>query len=207
MKSMDISSSTIQDSPIEYATINTLVKILEYRDKYTRGHSRGVATYAGELAVKLGFSELEVMEIRTAGWVHDIGKIGIRDNILLKPGKLTKEEFEIIKEHPLIGSQIVAIIQPLWKYRRVDQYVRHHHERFNGTGYPDMLMYDEIPLGARIMAVADVYDAMTTPRVYREKTLFTPQEAIEEMLKDRGKYFDHLIIDAFAQWLQESGNI
>lgn len=207
MKSTDINSATIQDNPVEYATVNTLVKILEYRDKYTRGHSRGVAVYAGELAAKLGLSETEVMEIRTAGWVHDIGKIGIRDNILLKPGKLTKEEFEVIKEHPLIGSQIVAIIQPLWRYRRVDQYVRHHHERFNGTGYPDMLMYDEIPLGARIMAVADVYDAMTTPRVYREKILFTHQEAIEEMLKDRGKYFDPAIIDAFAQWLQDGGDI
>jgi putative nucleotidyltransferase with HDIG domain len=149
-----------------FATLFAFVTALEVRDFYTRRHSTRVARYARRIAKEMGCTEEELDVINVAGMLHDIGKIGIRDDILLKPGRLTDDEFEKIKEHPGIGADIISRLG-LWD-REVD-IIRHHHERFDGRGYPDGLSGEAIPRLARIMAVADCFDAMASDRPYRKE--------------------------------------
>ena len=145
-------------------TIQALALALDAKDPYTRGHSERVAEYAAEIAVQMKLPENEVEMLRYAGVLHDIGKIGISDTVLNKVGKLTDAEFELIQSHTTIGAHVV---KPVGFLRGVSLVIRHHHERYDGRGYPDGLQGEEIPLGARIMAVADAFDAMTYDRVYR----------------------------------------
>jgi putative two-component system response regulator len=163
---------------ISVATLETLVNALEAKDPYLRGHSARVADSAAMVAAELGLPDDQVEAIRTAGRLHDIGKIGIREEILGKQGPLTDEEFEHVKRHPLIGSEILA---PLLHLRGLIPFVRNHHERWDGKGYPDGLSGEAIPIGARIIGAVEIYDALTTSRPYQEKM---PPELAVERLRD-----------------------
>mgnify|MGYP001212055667 CR=1 FL=1 len=157
-----------QAERIRYSFLNAITSLayaLEAKDKYTSGHSQRVTGYSVEIAREMGFSADYIEKIRLAGKVHDIGKIGIRSSILLKPGKLTEEEYGHIKSHPEVGEKILA---PIFEDKMILEMVRHHHERYDGKGYPDSLEGEEIPFGARVLAVADTYDAMTSERPYRK---------------------------------------
>ncbi len=144
--------------------IFSLAKAVEAKDKYTEGHCNRLANLAESLGKFLGLSEGDIVVLRRGGILHDIGKIAISDQILLKPGPLTSEEFEIIKKHPIIGEEIC---KPLKTLRPVLPVIRYHHERFNGTGYPEGLSGHQIPLTARIIGLVDCYDSLTTHRPYR----------------------------------------
>jgi cyclic di-GMP phosphodiesterase len=161
---------------ISVATLETLVNALEAKDAYLRGHSARVADSAAMVASELGLPDDQVELIRTAGRLHDIGKIGIREEILSKQGPLTDEEFDHVKLHPLIGSQILS---PLAHLGPVIQFVRSHHERWDGKGYPDGLVGEAIPIGARIIGAVEIYDALTTSRPYQEK--MSPELAVERL--------------------------
>ncbi len=174
------------------STLSALVKTVEARDAYTKAHSARVKDTAIILAEDYGCSREELAVLDFAGRLHDIGKIGIRDDILLKPGRLTDEEYEKIKAHPLIGESIISQLG-LWEKEK--KIVRHHHERYDGTGYPDGLKGEEIPLLARILSVADAYDAMMSDRAYRSEM---PEKEILKIIKDgRGGQFDPRVVDLF----------
>jgi len=175
-----------------FATLYAFVKAVEARDLYTRQHSSRVTGISLILGKKLGCTREELDILNFAGHLHDIGKIGIRDDILLKPGRLTSEEFEKIKEHPVIGADILEHLG-LWEKERL--IIRYHHERFDGTGYPDGLRLEEIPFLARILSVADVYDAMASDRAYRKKM---EEDIILKIIKEgAGTQFDPAVVAAF----------
>ncbi len=161
---------------ISVATLEVLVNALEAKDPYSRGHSARVADFSAMVAAELEMSDEDVEAVRTAGRLHDIGKIGIREEILDKQGPLTDEEYEHVKQHVVVGSQILA---PLTHLKEIIQYVRSHHERWDGHGYPDGLKGEEIPIGARIIGAVEIYDALTSSRPYQEK--MSPGFAIERM--------------------------
>lgn len=181
-------------------TIEILRHVVESRDKETKGHSERVANIAKDLALELQLSADEVEMIHVAGLFHDVGKIGIPDSILLKNGPLTKEEFQTIKGHPAEGERIIVSYAPFKKLLNI---VRGHHERYNGTGYPDGLVGEEISLGARIIAVADSFDAMMSNRTYRKGLGF--DTAIGELIKCKGSQFDPNIVDAFLRLVEKRG--
>jgi len=170
--------------------VDALATTLEAKSTYTCGHSSRVAELSLGLAKGMGLSVMEQEMIHIGGHLHDIGKIGIPDAILNKPGKLTEGEFAIMRQHPNIGSEIVNKVKAL---RSIEGIVRHHHERFDGKGYPDGLCGHEISLGARIVAVADAFDAMNTIRTYR--SALSPHQALAEMQRCRGSQFDPDIVD------------
>ncbi|MFH1094477.1 MAG: HD domain-containing phosphohydrolase [Candidatus Omnitrophota bacterium] len=183
-----------------FDTIKVLALALDARDHYTHGHSQQVTEYAVDIAREIGLSFKEIDIIRDAGILHDIGKIGIPDSILLKPGRLTQEEYTQIKKHPVIGKKI---LEPVNCLADKIPLIYHHHERIDGQGYPDGLVGDNIPLGARILAVADAYQAMTSDRPYRKAlpTLI----AIEELKRFKGRQFDPHIVEAFLRVLRRMG--
>jgi putative nucleotidyltransferase with HDIG domain len=175
-----------------FATLFAFVAALEVRDFYTRRHSTRVAGFARMIAKEMNCSDEELDVINVAGMLHDIGKIGIRDDILLKPGRLTDEEFEKIKEHPAIGADIIGKLG-LWN-REVD-IIRHHHERYDGRGYPDGIAGDAIPKLARIMSVADCFDAMASDRPYRKRM---EKSLVLKIIRDNsGTQFDPEAVEAF----------
>jgi putative nucleotidyltransferase with HDIG domain len=173
-------------------TLKALVTTLEARDPYTRAHSQRVSLYATALAAKIGCSKEEQDIITVAGFLHDIGKVGICDAILLKPEPLTSAEYETIKTHPIIGEQIV---QHLGYFSRERSIIRHHHEWWDGRGYPDGLMHHNIPFLARILTVADAFDAITSDRPYRDGRPLA--EALEELDYWAGIQFDMDAVGAF----------
>jgi response regulator RpfG family c-di-GMP phosphodiesterase len=175
--------------------VQMLVEALEAKDAYTRGHSARVSAYAAATARALGMSATEVDLVQLGAEMHDVGKIGVREAVLLKPANLTDEEYRHIMEHTVIGARILA---PLFKNApQALAIVRSHHERFDGKGFPDGLKGEEIPLYARIVCVADAFDAMTSGRTYR--TARRPQEAFSEMHAHVGRQFDPEIVDAFIR--------
>jgi putative two-component system response regulator len=147
------------------ASITSLIVALEARDHYTRGHSEAVAMLVTEMAVRMGMAQEDIDSISIAGRLHDVGKIGVPDSILLKPGRLSDAEFNLIKQHPVIGANILGSIQSL---QHAIPSIRHHHEHFDGKGYPENLKGSQIPLWARMMAVADTYHALVSDRPYRD---------------------------------------
>jgi putative nucleotidyltransferase with HDIG domain len=183
-------------------TMMALAVILDARDPYTKRHSENVTRYSVAIAKEMGFSSAQIETIRRAGLLHDIGKIGIRDDILLKPGKLTQEEFEQIKTHPVKSQEIVSSLSFLKEEATL---VRHHHERFDGKGYPDGKTGEDIELGARIMAVSDSFDAMTTDRPYRKRLPLS--EAIAELILCKGSQFDPKVVDNFIAILENNPQI
>ncbi|MFH1984920.1 MAG: HD domain-containing phosphohydrolase [Pseudomonadota bacterium] len=177
-----------------FATLFGFVKAVEARDSYTQKHSNRVTDLALVLGEELGCTTEELDVLNFAGQLHDIGKIGIRDDILLKPDRLTQEEFDKIKEHPVIGADIVG---HLGMWEREQQIIRSHHERFDGNGYPDGLSGEDIPFLARILSVCDAYDAMASDRVYRQKM---PREKIMGIITScAGTQFDPAVVDAFVR--------
>jgi len=183
------------------SSMSSLVYALEAKDRYTKGHSLRVCDMAVKMAeYKWGICN-ESKDIELAGKLHDIGKIGIPEVILNKPGKLTDEEFHYIKEHPIIGQNILTSMENL---KSVAKIIRHHHEKFDGSGYPDNLSGDLIPQGARILAIVDSYDAMTSERPYRPPT--APEEAAHEIEKNAGTQFDPQWVKIFLELFQ-SGSI
>jgi putative nucleotidyltransferase with HDIG domain len=179
---------------ISTATLEALVNALEAKDPYLRGHSARVADLSANVAMELGLPEDEVERVRMAGRLHDLGKIGTRDAVVNKEGPLTAEEFEHVKQHVIIGAQILA---PLTHLGDVVQMVKSHHERYDGTGYPDGLRGEEIPPGGRVIAAAEVYDALTTSRPYQEK--MTPEQAVERMADLSGTVLDPRVYDALVR--------
>lgn len=179
-------------------TLNSLVTTIEAKDPYTRQHSHRVAEYAVRIAEVLGLSGEQIEMIQFAAVLHDIGKIGIRDEILTKSGKLTDEEYIAIQQHVLVGAKIV---EPLGLSPVELAIVRNHHERFDGKGYPDNLSGEQIPLLARIVSVADAFDAMTSTRPYRKA--LSPHAASLEIEKNKGAQFDPVIADAAMRAIEE----
>lgn len=174
--------------------VMSLAEALDAKDRYTNGHSKRVTEIAVTLASEMELSQEMVDKIRLASLVHDIGKIGVPEEILLKKGKLTNEEFDLIKEHSVAGEKI---LKPIIKDREVLAMVRFHHEKYAGGGYPEGIEGEAIPLGARIMAVADAYDAMTSSRPYR--AALSPEKARSQLLANRGSQFDPALVDLFVR--------
>lgn len=179
-----------------HSTLRALVTTLEAKDPYTKSHSARVTGFAIKIARELGLGQEEIDSLAFAGYLHDIGKIGIRDDILLKPGKLLVREYDIIKQHPVISEKIVQHLGLLPKEKAI---IRHHHERWDGKGYPDGLKDEEIPLLSRILTVADVYDALTSNRPYRKSK--SRDEAIKIMEENKYSQFDGKIVDALLSVL------
>ena len=179
--------------------MQTLSTTIEAKDEYTRGHSHRVAEYAVLIAKELGWSQKDISNLRNAAHLHDIGKIGIPDTILNKPTKLTEEEYAVIKEHTVIGAEILKNIRLI---DHVTEVARSHHERYDGTGYPDGLKGEKIPIHARIIAVADSYDAMQSRRIYRNP--LGTEVIYNEILNNRGTQFDPEIADVFLKLLDEN---
>lgn len=161
---------------ISVATLEALVNALEAKDAYLRGHSARVADMAASIAAEMGYDDEAIERVRTAGRLHDIGKIGIREEILNKQGPLTDDEYDHVKQHVIVGSQILS---PLVHLQDVIVFVRSHHERYDGYGYPDRLAGDAIPFGARIIGAVEIYDALTTSRPYQER--MPPDMAVERL--------------------------
>jgi len=174
--------------------VTALVYALEAKDKYTSGHSQRVADISVAIAAELGLSKPEIEQIRLAGLIHDIGKIGVREAVLNKPGKVNDEEYRHILSHSSIGEHILT---PIVEEEVILKAVRHHHERYDGTGYPDGLAGEQIPLAARILAVADTYDAIISGRPYRKAQDI--QTACDEIKNNRGSQFDSKVVDAFVR--------
>jgi putative nucleotidyltransferase with HDIG domain len=187
---------------ISVATLESLVNALEAKDAYLRGHSARIADLAAMVAAELGLGDEQVELVRTAGRLHDIGKIGIRDEVINKKGPLTDEEFEHVKTHVTIGAQILA---PLTHLREVIAFVRSHHERADGTGYPDGLEADVTPIGARILGAAEIYDALTTSRPYQEK--MAPREAVARMRDLVGTAIDTDVHRALSSVVARQGTL
>ncbi|MBI5555630.1 MAG: HD domain-containing protein [Elusimicrobia bacterium] len=178
--------------------IRSLVNAIEARDPYTRGHSEQTTKYAVSIARRLDLPAESIEVVRCAANLHDIGKIGIKETILKKAKKLTADEYSHIKNHPFMGAQI---LKPIKSLQEVIPIVYHHHERYDGKGYLDGLQRDEIPVGARILSVADAFEAMTSDRPYHKGLL--KEEAREQLKKAAGSQFDPRIVNAFLEVLEE----
>ena len=179
-------------------TVEMLMATIDAKDAYTRMHSERVAAIAEDLAKALKLSDTDVAKIKLGSRVHDIGKIAIPDRVLLKPGKLTDEEYSLIKAHTLMGVELLKLATFLEDIMPI---VRSHHERWDGKGYPDGLAGGEIPLWARIVALADAYEAMTAGRPYRPAR--SPEEALAEILAHSGTQFDPELVEIFKELWEE----
>ena len=184
-----------------FSTLYAFVETIEARDPYTKQHSTRVTHYAVSIAKAIGCSREEIDVLNVSGNLHDIGKIGIPDNILLKPGQLTDGEYEVIKRHPSVGSNIIGHFT-MWTDEQ--KIIKHHHERWDGKGYPDGLSGEEIPFLSRILSIADVYDALTSDRSYRKR--LQDDVAIGMIRENTGIQFDPKVVDAFLK-LYEQGKI
>ncbi len=193
---LDLAYRQLQDGYME--VVNTLRGVVDAKDTYTKGHSDRVSYYAAALARRLGRDDACCEQIRVAGLFHDVGKLSVPDEILLKPTSLTDEEYEIIKTHSRKGTDILSA---LTQFRPILPAVLSHHERYDGGGYPEGLKGEEIPEMARIIAVADSFDAMTSDRQYRRSLGF--RHAVEELERGRGTQFDPGIADAFLSMLRD----
>jgi putative two-component system response regulator len=172
-----------------------LARSIEGKDPHTDGHCERLSGYSARLGERIGLAEDQVIALRRAGTVHDMGKVAVPDAILLKPGRLTPEEFRIMQEHPVVGERICA---PLKSFRLVLPIIRHHHEKLNGSGYPDGLKGEDIPITARVLQIVDVCDALTTQRPY--KRAFSRAEALEMMEEEVKKgWWDPGIFQEFRQ--------
>lgn len=183
-------------------TIRDLTELAEKvgkKDRYTHSHNQRVKDYAVKIGNKLNLSKEKIEDIVFASLFHDLGKINVPDEILNKPGRLTAEEFEYIKKHPSDGADLVKATY----YENIAEIIEQHHERLNGSGYPKGLKGDQILIEAKIIAVSDAYDAMTTDRPYRKG--MSPKDAVDELIKLKGIHYDEMVVDAFIDVLIEEG--
>jgi len=187
-----------RDDEIINESIETLSGFIDAKDPYTNGHSKRVAIYTKLIAERMGFEGEELENIYYVALLHDCGKIGVPDNILGKPGKLTDEEFEIIKSHTSRGNDILSRFKSL---DHVGDGARYHHERYDGKGYPEGLKGEDIPLIARMICVADSFDAMNSNRVYRNK--LSEEYIVNEIIKNKGTQFDPKIADIMLALIRE----
>jgi putative nucleotidyltransferase with HDIG domain len=178
----------------------TLSKIIDARDPYVSGHAAKVADYATSIAAELGLPEERIAPIRQAGLLHDIGKIGVSEHILHKPGKLTPEEYEQVKTHANLGAEFLETARGL---RHLAPFVRHHHERWDGSGYPQGLVGEQTPLEARILAVCDAIEAMASDRPYQRA--MSLEEILIEVKRGRGTHFDPILADVFIRIAEREG--
>jgi response regulator RpfG family c-di-GMP phosphodiesterase/signal transduction histidine kinase len=183
-----------QQRSLFLSTVKSLASAIDAKDEYTRHHSTRVTDFSLKIAAKMGFSEKELGDLELAAVLHDVGKIAVPESILNKPGKLTDEEFRLIKEHPARGE---AILSPVIELKEIARVVRAHHERYDGTGYPDRLKGREIPLGARIMTIADTYDSITSERPYRKAA--SHRYAVKEIISCSGTQFDPEVVENFLE--------
>jgi HD-GYP domain-containing protein (c-di-GMP phosphodiesterase class II) len=199
-KSLDVSRKKLVS--YFFDTVKSLVTVLEVRDHYTLGHSESVVYFSQKIASKMGIDP-QIMEVfSNITLLHDIGKVGVRDSVLNKPGKLDEEEWRAIKLHPVLGEQI---LKPILQDKTMLAVIRNHHERFDGQGYPDGWMGEQIPLLVAIVTVADSYDAMTSTRSYRKAM---PREAaVEQLVRNRGTQFRPDVVDAFLKVLAEEPEV
>lgn len=192
-----LEESELQTERAYLENIETLRYAEEVRNPYTRGHSERVSKYAVLIGNKMNLSDEEIRILRVGGLFHDIGKIGTPDSILLKESKLSDEEYDKIKRHPLIGAEILSNSQG---FKDILPIVKYHHERFDGSGYPENLKGEEIPLLARITAVADSFDAMNSRRTYRDR--LDLDKIVSEIEAGKGTQFDPDVVDAFFDILK-----
>lgn len=183
-----------QQRSLFLSTVKSLASAIDAKDEYTRHHSTRVTEFSLKIAAKMGFSEKELGDLELAALLHDVGKIAVPESILNKPGRLTDEEFKLIKEHPVRGE---AILSPVVELKEIARIVRAHHERYDGTGYPDRLKGQEIPLGARIMSIADTYDSITSERPYRKAA--SHRYAVKEIISCSGNQFDPEVVQNFLE--------
>jgi response regulator RpfG family c-di-GMP phosphodiesterase len=183
-----------QQRSLFLSTVKSLASAIDAKDEYTRHHSTRVTEFSLKIAAKMGFSEKELGDLELAALLHDVGKIAVPESILNKPGKLTGEEFKLIKEHPARGE---AILSPVVELKEIGRVVRAHHERYDGTGYPDRLKGREIPIGARIMTIADTYDSITSERPYRKAA--SHRYAVKEIIACSGTQFDPEVVQHFLE--------
>ncbi|HEV2249102.1 MAG TPA: HD-GYP domain-containing protein [Candidatus Limnocylindria bacterium] len=183
-----------------FGTVSALSQAIDAKDGFTRGHADRVSRIAGAIAREMGLSEAEIERIELAGLLHDIGKIGVEDRILMKPMRLDADETELMRRHPIYGA---SILEPSAALRPLVQMVLHHHENFDGSGYPEGLRGELIPLGSRIIIVADAYEAMTSDRIYRKA--IGHDKALEQLSKYKGIQFDPKIVRAIEQLLLKRG--
>jgi putative nucleotidyltransferase with HDIG domain len=182
-------------------TVTSLAYAIDAKDHYTQGHSQKVSAYAALIAEALGMSDAEIEEVRLGGVLHDIGKVAIPENILNKNGPLNPEEWETMKAHVQFGAKILDPLTPL---ARIREMVLHHHEFFDGSGYPEALVGEKIPLGARIIAVADAYDTITSDRTYKKGRLAA--EALAELERCANAQFDASIVEIFVRTMRQLPN-
>ncbi|MBQ6554940.1 MAG: HD-GYP domain-containing protein, partial [Firmicutes bacterium] len=186
-----------RDNVIISESIETFTGFIDAKDKYTNGHSKRVAVYTKRIAEEFGYSGEELDRIYYIALLHDCGKIGVPDNILCKPGRLTDEEFERIKSHTILGGEILSHFKSL---KDADEGALYHHERYDGRGYPKGKAGEDIPFIARMICVADSYDAMNTDRVYRKK--LSKEQIISELENNKGKQFDPKVADVMLDLLK-----
>jgi len=196
----EVSKTVSQIEKLYLRIVQSMGAKVEQKDPYTLGHSARVALYSLRIAQKLALPWEEVKGILTAAYLHDLGKVKIRARVLKKPGSLTPEEYEEIKLHPAKALEILQGVKFPWG---VEEIILHHHERWDGRGYPRGLKGKAIPLGARIIAVADSFDAMTTTRPYRPA--FGKREALDEIEEKMGIMYDPQVVRAFLETIEEEG--
>lgn len=183
-----------------FGTVSALSQAIDAKDGFTRGHADRVSRIAGAIARQLGLPERQIEQIELAGMLHDIGKIGVEDRILMKPHRLEEDEQMLMRRHPIYGA---SILEPSAALRPLVPLVLHHHENFDGSGYPDGLKGDEIPIGSRIMIVADAYEAMTSDRIYRKA--LGHDRAMEQLNRFKGIQFDPKMVRALEEVVRKRG--
>ncbi len=199
--SHEVHKKTQENSKLFLHVVEALAKAIDAKDNYTNGHSGRVAAYSREISRRIGYNDEQQNTIYMMGLLHDVGKIGIPDAVINKPAKLNDEEFELIKTHPVLGAKILGAIKEM---PALANGARWHHERYGGGGYPDNLKGEDIPIEARIIAVADSYDAMTSHRSYRAPL---PQDVVRsEIEKGKGTQFDPRFADIMLHMIDEDLN-
>ena len=191
------------EAPSLLDTVTALAFAIDAKDHYTQGHSQAVSRLAAQIARQMGLSDAVIEEVRLGGILHDIGKIGVPEAVLNKPSRLTPEEYEVMKSHTVLGAKILEPLK-VKAIERIRGMVRHHHEMVDGTGYPDRLKGENIPLGARIITVADCFDTMVSERAYKPGR--SMEEAMEELHRCCGTQFDPSVVEAFVRSLETSGD-
>lgn len=199
-KNIELEKQSLEISTLNEDLLHTLAEIVDMRDPYTYGHSKQVRLYVDKIGLAMGLDPQRMDILNRAGLLHDIGKLGVPEQILFKPGRLTEDEYSLVKKHSILGEQIIGNVQ---SFQDLMPIIRHHHERYDGLGYPDGLSKDEIPTESRIIALADAIEAMASDRPYR--MALKHQDILAEIGRNTGTQFDPEVVRAFFSVLEEEG--